>query len=73
MPSGCWTSSDTYSAVSNGSEPHIHGWRQDPNLPFNAHLENGTVDFPHRDIFAMSSFDDVTSLGAFCYCTRWPS
>lgn len=50
----------TVLAVANGNDPHAHSLR---HTAYGA-LEAGTLDFPQRDLFAMSSFDDVTSLGS---------
>ncbi|KAL1405348.1 hypothetical protein Q8F55_008979 [Vanrija albida] len=54
----------TWLAVSNGNEPHIHGWRQDPLLPIGSIPDQSILDFPQRDIFGMSSFDDQTTLAS---------
>lgn len=60
----------THSAVSNGNEPHIHAWRRDHSNPEHPILELPTIEFPHRDIWAISSFDNRTMLGKSiaCYC-----
>ncbi|WOO85668.1 uncharacterized protein LOC62_07G009163 [Vanrija pseudolonga] len=54
----------TWLAVSNGNEPHVHGWRQDPLLPIGSIPDQCIIDFPQRDIYAMSSFDDQTTLAS---------
>lgn len=52
------------STVSNGIEPHIHSWRYDLSNSDSHITELEAHNLPNRDVFAMSSFDGITTLGA---------
>lgn len=51
------------SAVANGKGPHIHTWRRDPLNLVHVPPEQWTIDLPEKDVYAMSSFDNITTLG----------
>lgn len=53
------------SAVANGNEPHVHFWRDCFSTGDMPIIEQMTLDIPQKDIFAMSSFGDMTTLGGF--------
>lgn len=57
------TTADITRCVANGNAPHVHSWRRDPLNLVHVPPEQWTLDLPKRDIYAMSSFDNITSLG----------
>ncbi|BEJ14534.1 hypothetical protein CspHIS471_0403010 [Cutaneotrichosporon sp. HIS471] len=59
----CNAARGTWICVANGNAPHVHSWRRDPLNLVHVPPEQWTLDLPQRDIYAMSSFDNITSLG----------
>ncbi|GMK58741.1 hypothetical protein CspeluHIS016_0601830 [Cutaneotrichosporon spelunceum] len=59
----CNAARGTWICVANGNAPHVHSWRRDPLDLVHVPPEQWTLDLPQRDIYAMSSFDNITSLG----------
>lgn len=60
------------SAISNGKVPHVHSWRRDPLNLVHVPPEQWTLDLPARDIYAMSSFDNITTVGECPPPNIWP-
>ncbi|GFZ44537.1 hypothetical protein JCM24511_02260 [Saitozyma sp. JCM 24511] len=50
-------------AVAGGSEAHVHHFRRDPELLEHVFMQHSEINLPHGDIFCMSSFDGICSLG----------
>ncbi|TXT12411.1 uncharacterized protein COLE_02821 [Cutaneotrichosporon oleaginosum] len=59
----CNVARGTWICVANGNTPHVHSWRRDPLNLVHVPPEQWTLDLPQRDIYTMSSFDNITSLG----------
>jgi WD repeat-containing protein 21A len=51
------------SAVAGGSEAHVHHFRRDPELLDHIFMQHSELDLPQGDIFCMSSFDGICTLG----------
>ncbi|WVQ64312.1 uncharacterized protein L199_002474 [Kwoniella botswanensis] len=60
----------TMIAIAGGSEPHLHLFKRDPELLDHVFMTHSELDLHRAEIYGVSSFDDVCTLGgAKCLTT----
>ncbi|KAK6904712.1 hypothetical protein I203_105528 [Kwoniella mangroviensis CBS 8507] len=60
----------TMIAIAGGSEPHLHLFKRDPELLDHVFMTHSELDLHRSEIYGVSSFDDVCTLGgAKCLTT----
>ncbi|WVW81278.1 hypothetical protein I302_103269 [Kwoniella bestiolae CBS 10118] len=53
----------TMIAIAGGSEPHLHLFKRDPELLDHVFMTHSELDLHRAEIYGVSSFDDVCTLG----------